>query len=187
MATQNCAACKHSASEEIDKALRAGETLTAVAERFGLSASGVGRHKRHHMIAQTSGGAITSSLRAMDVANPRERLELLLKAALSMLERSMKSGQSSSANQAIGRITKILAELNEAQADERKHGKVNPHDLIVHFLGFVPVDVIEQIRAGQIKPEMPGRKTVAAMRQYLDTLLANPLNWSNDRLVEWDA
>jgi transposase-like protein len=187
MPTQNCHACRHSASEEIDKALRAGETIAAVAERFGLKPTGVWRHKTRHMIAKTSGGAITSELSAMGEATPRERLELLLKAALSTLEKSMKSGNSSSANQATGQIRGILTQLNEAQAEERKHGKVNPHDLIVHFLGFVPEDVLEQIRANQIKPELPGRKTVEAMRQYLDSLLTNPLNWSNDRLVEWDA
>jgi hypothetical protein len=45
--TSQCRACRHEKRTEIDCAVAGGEILTLVAQRFGISRSGLKRHRKH--------------------------------------------------------------------------------------------------------------------------------------------
>jgi hypothetical protein len=49
VARAHCRACRHEKRDEIDQALMKGEPTRTVAKRFGLSATGIQRHQRHHV------------------------------------------------------------------------------------------------------------------------------------------
>jgi hypothetical protein len=158
----------------------------AVAERFGLSVSGVGRHKRRHLVVLTAGGAVTAELKAMDVANPRERLEILLHTTLSTLTSAMKSGSSTGANAATREIRGILAELAKAETDDRyprSRAVLDPTtdmDLVGLFMSFVPNDVHEAFADHRIPSTTAGAtlSTMEKLRDLLNALIANPSNWT---------
>jgi len=44
-----CTTCQHKDLDQIDQALLANEPLRRIAARFGLSPSGLWRHKRNHL------------------------------------------------------------------------------------------------------------------------------------------
>jgi len=49
MPHERCTACKHPEAKAVDAALLAGESVRAVARRFGLSSGAVDRHQRNHL------------------------------------------------------------------------------------------------------------------------------------------
>jgi len=61
-----CTVCTHPQIDAINKALAAGESHQSVADRFGLAASSVGRHKRKHLPAEIAKAAKVEEVAAAD-------------------------------------------------------------------------------------------------------------------------
>lgn len=116
---RSCVTCAHPSLTEIDRAIVAGEPLTRVAVRFGLTESTIRRHSAEHIP-----DALAKSQQAADVARADsliDRLRGLGKTTMEVLKEARDEKDGEIALKAIARCEKqielmarLLGELNES-------------------------------------------------------------------------
>jgi hypothetical protein len=156
------------------------------------------------MVAQTSAGAITSDLQAMDVADPVQRLEITLKAAVRTLKTASACGNASSANSAIGQIRGTLKDLAAAKIESgsshgcpecrRRIGKSlqelqdndpDHWDLICTCLGLLRPNTFRELSEHKrAMPEPMRRELLIELRDFFSAVIDDPQNWSSEKDFE---
>lgn len=116
--TRVCTICRHGERAEIDRALVSGEALRNIAERHGLSATALHRHKSEHIAAAMVRAAeVADVAQALDVV---QQLKAINAASLSILTEARDRRDGELALKAVDRIhrqielqAKLLGELDE--------------------------------------------------------------------------
>lgn len=114
---RNCTACMHPQRDAIDLALLSGETLRAIAKRFGVSVAAVNRH-RDHLPGQLV--KAQEAAEAVSAGTLLERLMELNAQTREILRETREAGNHDLALKAIARVEKqlelegkLIGELNE--------------------------------------------------------------------------
>lgn len=119
---RQCASCEHPQVVEINAALSAGESVSRVAERFGVSRHSLYRHRDNHLpIALSSGFDVPMASDPQDLAG---RLGTLASHAESIRARAEKAGNLRVALQAVRELTNLV-ELAAKLRGELPDGRVS--------------------------------------------------------------
>ncbi len=187
----SCVACRHPDGEAIDRALRAGDTLDSIVEKFGeISRSGLSRHKARHLSAKESPNASRS--RVTHSGSPLERLEAIIADLAVVAKRASRAGSLTAVTNALKELRTTNIELNRLKETIGAMDSSATVDNAASFLCLIPPETRHKLadkalarRNEQLDPH-PGwvepsfdvnRDDLISMRDSCDTLLAVKKLW----------
>ncbi|MBZ5588138.1 MAG: hypothetical protein LAO05_06205 [Acidobacteriia bacterium] len=122
-----CLACQHPKRAALDAALAAGDTLSFLSAKFGISRSAIHRHKTQHLLEAIAAEVPTAAVEAWNGFLTRlhkhdERAEKLFAEAEDIMRKARRRKDNATALQAHAAARAALAELRAAMELSAKLG-----------------------------------------------------------------
>lgn len=123
-----CKICVHLQRAEIEACLINGDPAPRVAETYGLSVSGIVRHKANCKLAR-----ITARLPNRSRVDVLANLELLASDAARLQNKAEEDGSHMACAQLIGRRKDLVMAINEVQGPEERDIDLTKHPRFIEF------------------------------------------------------